>query len=340
MAKAKGFNTVLFGYDLPKAFDLPIQDMLNTTDRENMKVIFEFSYFLRQNATQNVTLYLPELVPHPSIFAWYLIDEPYSYINDTSILELQRLIRDFDERPTFVQFSTQYLTNPELYEDLPGNVTYLSVDPYPQMPHTNHSKVTSWLRSLIEFNQNKSKIWVVLKAEERENVYVMPNENEFRMDVVSALQMGVVGIHWFTFGDYDAPYYGVSLNENAWNIIGKTLDEIKPISKLMLTKTSISPISRQGNLSYSVIHNSTHILVAITNQNYYWNGSASVWNPETENLIIEELGEHKITLNDSTYLLLIEKPSVGEYSKDMRDISFVLASLIVGLLLVRKRNER
>lgn len=306
-ANANGFNTMLFGYDLLEAFEMPIEDMLDTCDQENISVIFELSYFLRNEAIENFTQFLPDLIPHPSIYAWYLIDEPYSYINDTDILELKALINQYDSRPTFVQFSNQFIERPDDYTLLPGEIDYLSVDPYPRMPYVNHSIVTERLQALDSYNQNQSTRWVVLTAQGRnDSYYEIPTENEFRMDIVSAMQFGVKGMHWFTYGEYDSPYFGVNTDPEAWNIIGELINEIKPVTKLLLTQVHRSKIYEQGNLSYSVITNSTHKLVALTNQNYYWNGTETMWNSTSEDITLPDGEIVSITLEDSAALIILE----------------------------------
>lgn len=333
-AKANGFNTMLFGYDLLEAFDFPIEDMLTTCDQENISVIFELSYFLRNEAIDNVTQYLPDLIPHTSIYAWYLIDEPYSYINDTQILELKSLINQYDQRPTFVQFSTQFIDRPEEYALLPGEIDFLSVDPYPRMPFVNHSVVTERLQSLDEYNQNQSTRWVVLTAHGRDDGYYdIPTENEFRMDIVSAIQYGIKGIHWFTYGDYDSPYFGVNTDPDAWNTIGELLQEIKPLTKLLSTQNYRSKIMIQGNLTYSVISNSTHKLVAITNQNYYWNGSETIWNSTSGEIIVPDDEIIDLTIEKSAKLILIEK-AITEF--EPRFLSFLVIQTLVIIFLNKK----
>ena len=157
------------------------------------------------------------------------------------------------------------------------------------------------------------------------------------MDIVSAIQYGVKGIHWFTYGEYDSPYFGVNTDHDAWITIGNLLQEIKPLTKLLLTQDYRSEIMNQGNLTYSVITNATHKLIAVTNQNYYWNGSETIWSPSIEELELPDGERIDITIEESAKIILLEK-TITELEPIF--LSFLVIQTVITVYINKKFKNK
>ena len=286
------FNTVIFGFAGPEDFEeLDIEDLLLTCDVLGMNVLFETSYFLRENAMDDLMDLVLSVVDHPSIYAWYIVDEPGPSANGTVIDEQMiwdavETIHKIDDRPTFVQFSLQ-ATNKSLWENsfatVPDFVDIISVDPYPNMPYVNHSIVEDWVDTILQYNAGRAKVWAVLTAQDfsqsqGERGFDIPTEAEYMMDAVLALQRGVEGLLWFAFGKIEALDFGAYAYPASWGALGRVVRRISQVAPVLVGRENemhVFPIAEKIEASYAKRGNQTILFLA--NHDYFWNGKETEW---------------------------------------------------------------
>lgn len=286
------FNTVIFGFAEPQDFEeLNIEDMLHTCDVLGMNVLFETSYFLRENAMNDLMDLVLSVVDHPSIYAWYIVDEPGlstngSFIDENMIRDAVETIHKIDNRPTFVQFSLQSINESRWmnsFNSVPDFVDLISVDPYPNMPYVNHSIVTDWVETIIQYNAGRAKIWTVLTAQDfsksqGERGFDIPTEPEYMMDAVQALQRGVEGLLWFAFGQIEQMDFGAYEFPTSWVALGRVLRRISQVTPVLIGRENemhIFPIAEKIEATYAKRGNQTVLFLA--NHDYYWNGTETEW---------------------------------------------------------------
>ncbi|MFQ6125146.1 MAG: hypothetical protein ACE5R6_11165 [Candidatus Heimdallarchaeota archaeon] len=286
------FNTVIFGYAEPEDFEeLNIEEMLYTCDVLGMKVLFETSFFLRENAMDELMDLVLRVVDHPSIYAWYIVDEPGlstngTLIDENMIRDAVETIRKIDDRPTFVQFSLQTINESlweKSYASVPDFVDIISVDPYPNMPSTNHSIVTDWVDTILQYNAGRAKVWAVLTAQDfsqsqKGYSFDIPSEPEYMMDSVLALQRGVEGLLWFAFGQIEQMGFGAYKFPTSWDALGRVLRRISQVAPVLMGRENdihIFPIDEKIEAAYAKRGNQTVLFLA--NHDYYWNGTDTEW---------------------------------------------------------------
>ncbi len=296
-AKSIGLDTVIFGYDsntsLKETPEYSATVLLNHCETIQMNVIFELSYFLRWNDLEHLAPNITLLRGYSCISTWYIVDEPGisqngTRIDENAIIQAHNIIKGLDERPTFVQYSNQFINYPELYDEVPDFVDIISIDPYPWSG--NRSKVSSWIDSLNEYNTKRATMWAVLQAHAHiSSPQYFPTEEQFLMDAALALQRNITGLLWFTFGDYnisEVPYYGVRDNPNSWEAFGNLINRIRSIREIILSSTEKSAIVQQDSISYTYRASSNTMVLFVTNHNYTYADANTTWYPITSSIFI------------------------------------------------------
>ncbi|MFX1511330.1 MAG: hypothetical protein ACFFCQ_01970 [Promethearchaeota archaeon] len=292
-----GLDTVIFGYDtnisLEETPAYSAITLLNHCQNIGMNVVFELSYFLRWNDLEHLHPNITLLREYSCISTWYLVDEPAisqngTRIDENAIFIAHNIVRSLDDRPTFVQFSNQFMDYIELYDAVPDFVDIISVDPYPFSG--NRSKVATWLDSLNEYNMNRAIMWTVLQAHTfNHSPQYYPTADQFLTDAVLALQRNVTGLLWFTFGDYnisEIPMYGPADSPVSWEAFGNLIYRIRHIMEYLNSSTENSPIFQQDLVSYAYRTSSNGIALFIANHNYTVNGAETFWHPTNVSISI------------------------------------------------------
>ena len=361
------FNTVIFGFAEPEDFEeLNIEDMLFTCDVLGMKVLFETSHFLRENAMDDLVDLVQSVADHPSIYAWYIVDEPGLGVNGTLIDESMirnavETIHKIDDRPTFVQFSLEAI-NESLWANsfaaVPDFVDIISVDPYPNMPYVNHSLVSDWVETILQYNAGRAKVCAVLTAQDfsqsqGESGFDIPTEPEYMMDVVLALQRGVEGLHWFAFGQIESLNFGAHAFPASWDALGRVIRRISQVALILVGRENemdVFPLAEKLEASCAKRGNQTVLFLA--NHDYYWNGTETEWvlhnhtiTLEASNVVsvslIEPSGSKpldfqllgstlsfNVTVNGGV-LILIETPDLVSFLEFQDPLTLILSSLIL-----------
>ncbi len=305
------FNSVIFGFAGPEDFEeLNIEDMLHTCDVLGMNVLFETSYFLRENAMNDLMDLVLSVVDHPSIYAWYIVDEPGlstngSFIDENKIRDAVETIHKIDDRPTFVQFSLQAINESlwmNSFNSVPDFVDLISVDPYPNMPYVNHSIVTDWVETIIQYNAGRAKIWTVLTAQDFSNSqgergFDIPTEPEYMLDAVLALQQGVEGLLWFAFGQIELMDFGAYGFPTSWDALGRVLRRISQVAPVLIGRENemhIFPITEKIEAAYAKRGNQTVLFLA--NHNYNWNGTETEWDIHNITVTLQAPGVVSVSL--------------------------------------------
>ncbi len=320
------FNTVIFGFAEQEDFEeLNIEDMLHTCDVLGMNVLFETSYFLRENAMDDLMDFVLSVVDHPSIYAWYIVDEPGLSTNGTLIDE--NMIRDavetihkIDDRPTFVQFSLQTINESiwaNSFSSVPDFVDIISVDPYPNMPYMNHSIVTDWVETIIKHNAGRAKIWTVLTAQDSsksqgERGFDIPTEPEYMIDTVLALQRGIEGLLWFTFGQIEQMDFGSYVFPTSWDALSRVLRRISQVAPVLIGRENemhIFPIAEKIEAAYAKRGNQT--VLFLTNHDYYWNGTETEWVFRNITVTLQAPGVVSVSLIEPSGLKPLDFKRVG-----------------------------
>ncbi len=286
------FNTVVFGFAEVEDFEvLDIEDMLFTCDVLGMNVLFETSYFLRENAMDDLMDLILSVVDHPSIYAWYILDEPglgsnNSIMDENLIRTAVETIHKIDDRPTFVQFTLNTINESlwmNSYSTVPDFVDIISVDPYPNMPYMNHSMVSNWIDTIHKYNMGRAQVWTVLTAQDFTNSYGawgfdIPTEAEYMMDAVLALQRDVEGLLWFAFNQITTVDLGVFTYPNSWTALGNVVHRISQIIPIIMGREdTIQPISLIEKIEASSIKRGNQTVLLLANHDYFWNGSETEW---------------------------------------------------------------
>jgi hypothetical protein len=296
-AKNIGLDTVILGYDgntsLKESPEYSAIALLNHCETIQMNVIFELSYFLRWNDLEHLSPNITLLREYSCISTWYIVDEPGisqngTRIDENAIIQAHNIISGLDERPTFVQYSDQFLNYPDLYDEVPDFVDIISIDPYPWSG--NRSKVSSWVDYLNDYNSQRATMWTVLQAHAHtSSPQYFPTEEQFLMDAALALQRNVTGLLWFTFGDYnlsEIPYYGVRDDPNSWEAFGNLIHRIRSIREFVLTSTENSAVVQQNSISYAYRSSSNAMVLFITNHNYTYFEAETTWFPQNVSIFI------------------------------------------------------
>jgi len=370
------FNTVIFGFGEPKDLEKPfieiIEDMLLTCDVLGMNVLFDVSYFLRENDLLGLERHIRNIIGHPSIYAWFIWNDAEFETNETrvNLIDLIQLagetIHGVDNRPTFAQFSSNTI-NETIFRLLPEHVDILNVTPFSNMPYVNHSLVADRVDTLIEYNADRAKMGVVLTAQDSsqslgEQGYDIPTEPEYMMDAVLALQRGVEGLNWFTYGQLDSKIYGVRVFSDSWNVLGRVIRRISQVAPILVgreNEMTVFPIDENLDASYAKRGNQTVLFLA--NHDYYWNSTETEWTlrnhmitlevPDVVSIsIIEPSGpkyidfmlvgsalSFNVTVNGGVFILLVT-PSLISTLELPDPLIGLLSSLILIVIFYRFRN--
>jgi len=295
------FNTVILGFSEPEDFELPIEDMLLTCDVLGMRVLFDTSYFLRRNALSDLMDIGLSVVDHPSIYAWYIVDEPGlgangTFIDENMIQVAVETIHRIDTRPTFVQFSLLAI-NESLWEKsfdaVPDFVDIISVDPYPNMPYTNHNIVTDWVETILKYNAGRAKVWAVLTAQDfsqslGESGFDIPTEAEYMMDAVLALQLGVGGLLWFAFSEITPVDFGAHAFPASWAALGRVVRRISQVVQILVGRENeMQPVPICEKLEAAYAKRGSQTVLLLANHDYYWNGTETSWRLHPITITIE-----------------------------------------------------
>jgi len=298
------FNTIAIGFDEPSSFKLNFENILQACDVLGMNVLFETSYFLRYEALTDLLDLILTVADHPSIYAWYVVDEPgisfegganSSHIDGDMIREAVEIINQIDDRPTFVQFSLEAQNESFLdrFAEVPNFVDIISVDPYPNMPYTNHNVVSERVDIINEYNAEQAQVWTVLTAQDFDQSQQpegidIPTEPEYMIDAILALQRGVQGLLWFAYGQITPTISGVHLFPDSWNALGRVVQRISQIAPILVGRENeISPIQLSENLDAAFAKKGQQIALLLANHDYFWNGTETEWRLNNETIMFK-----------------------------------------------------
>lgn len=324
------FNTVPIGFSEEDDFKLPIEDMLLTCDVLGLRVLFDTSYFLRTRSLSDLMDIILSVVDHPSIYAWYIVDEPgirapdinWTHINEDLIREAVELIQRIDSRPTFVQFSLGPINDSTWkasYNEVPDFVDIISVDPYPNMPYINHSFVSNWVDTIHRYNAGRAQVWTVLTAQDSsqsdgEKGFDIPMEPEYMIDAMLALQRGVEGLLWFAYGEITDDSFGASRVPASWDALGRVVRRISQVVPIIVDRENeMQPVILEENLEIAYAKRGTQTVVFLANHNYYWNGSETVWHQKSIPLTLKAPGVYAVSQIEPHGPVPLEYRENGEF---------------------------
>ena len=135
----------------------------------------------------------------------------------------------------------------------------------------------------MEYNADRAKIGVGLTAHDSsqtlsEQGFVIPTEPEYMMDVVLALQRGVEGLQWFTYGQIDSYSYGVQFFSDSWNALGRVIRRVSQVTPILIgreNEMNVVSIEEELDASYAKRGNKTVLFLA--HHDYKWNGKKTEW---------------------------------------------------------------
>ncbi len=299
------FNTAAFGFDEPISFKSDIEEALMVCDVLGMKVLFDLSYFLRYSALDELLDLFLTVADHPSIYAWYIVDEPGisfvggangSHIDGNMIRDAFEIIRRIDTtRPTFVQFSLASLNESFLdgFAEVPNFVDIIAVDPYPIMPHTNHSIVADWVDTIQQFNAGRAKVWVVLTGQrfpqsQDPGNNDFPTEAEYMIDSMLALQRGAEGLLWFAYEQFQSGNFMETVVPNSWTALGRVVRRISQITHIIIDRENeMKPVRLSATLEAAYAKRGQQIALFLANHDYFWNGTDTEWRLRNETIMFE-----------------------------------------------------
>jgi hypothetical protein len=141
---------------------------------------------------------------------------------------------------------------------------------FSNMPHVNHSIITDRVDSLMAYNAGRAKAGVVLTAQESsqspsEQGFDIPAEPEYMMDAVLALQRGVEGLQWFTYGQINSQSYGVRFFPDSWDALGRVIRRISQVTPILMgreNEMNVFSIGEKLDVSYAKRGNQTVLFLA------------------------------------------------------------------------------
>lgn len=221
--------------------------MIDGAQSQGLKSIGDYKFTVEMTKDPDKWNYyvsrVTELVTHfrsnPSIYAWYLVDEPDGQdIPIEKIKFIRQLVKKLDPtRPLFT-----VLCKPDKWYKYMPYFDIIAVDPYLfKKPATDETIVTQWLRKAKD-DMRRLKInkplWVVLGAFDLKftappynSSFNKPTPEQFNRMVDLSLAEKVDGILVFTLGVINYPVYFdwdlVKQDPNLWDAVRKVPQRVQ-----------------------------------------------------------------------------------------------------------------
>ncbi|MBH8563683.1 hypothetical protein I8748_16040 [Nostoc sp. CENA67] len=255
-----------------KAEKEKIEEFLDASDRAGVKIMLEISrpLVVSENIS-GVKDFVQTFKNHPSVYGWYLYDEPEirkpTPLSPESLERVYQAIKEEDQlRPIALVFADIKKIKPYM-----GAMDILMWDRYPcEVGVQEFQWISSYQKALNKVvdlaTVNNKKFWNVLQAySDKHSQKRLPTEAEFRYMFYLSV---IAGADSLLFWMYD-------FSSNVWNqsVLYPTVKELK---KYMPAIAKGEDLTNSVQINYSniqfklfTIPNTTKYLLIIVNQNHH-----------------------------------------------------------------------